>query len=32
MQDEITSFYKNYYGLSDSVIDETILPLVKGDF
>jgi len=32
MQDEIKSFYKNYYGLSDSVIDETILPLVKGDF
>ncbi|HOV06496.1 MAG TPA: ABC transporter substrate-binding protein [Anaerolineaceae bacterium] len=32
VQDEIKSFYKNYYGLSDSVIDETILPLVKGDF
>jgi iron complex transport system substrate-binding protein len=29
---EIVNFYKNFYGLDDSVITGTILPLVKGDF
>jgi len=28
---EIVNFYKNFYGLDDSVINGTILPLVKGD-
>ncbi len=29
---EIVRFYKNFYGLEDSVINGKILPLVKGDF
>jgi len=29
---EIVSFYKNFYSLDDSVITGKILPLVKGDF
>lgn len=29
---EIVNFYKNFYGLDDSVINGTIMPLVKGDF
>ncbi len=29
---EIVNFYKNFYGLDDSVINGVILPLVKGDF
>lgn len=29
---EIMSFYKNFYNLDDSVITGKILPLVKGDF
>jgi len=28
---EIVNFYKNFYGLDDSIINGTILPLVKGD-
>lgn len=31
MTDEITNFYKNYYGLDDATITGKILPLVKGD-
>jgi iron complex transport system substrate-binding protein len=31
MQDEINNFYKNYYGLNDSVITEKVMPLVAGD-
>jgi len=31
MQDEVRTFYTNFYDLSDSVITETIMPLVKGD-
>lgn len=31
IQDEVKTFYTNFYGLSDSVITETIMPLVKGD-
>ncbi len=30
MTDEITEFYKTVYGLDDAVIQEQILPLVKG--
>lgn len=30
MTDEITTFYKTVYGLDDAVIQEQILPLVKG--
>ena len=29
---EIVNFYKNYYNLDESVINGTILPLVKGDY
>lgn len=29
--EEIVNFYKNFYGLDDSIINGTVLPLVKGD-
>lgn len=30
--DEINSFYKSYYGLDDTTINEKVTPLVSGDF
>ncbi len=32
MYDEIQNFYSSFYSLSNNVINEKILPLVKGDF
>jgi len=32
MREEIPDFYTDFYGLSESVIEQSILPLVKGDF
>jgi iron complex transport system substrate-binding protein len=32
MREEIPAFYTDFYGLSESVIEQSILPLVKGDF
>ncbi len=29
--DEITTFYKSYYGLDDTTIDEKVMPLISGD-
>lgn len=30
--DELSSFYKSYYGLDDATINEKVMPLVSGDF
>jgi iron complex transport system substrate-binding protein len=32
MREEIPAFYTDFYGLSESLIEQSILPLVKGDF
>lgn len=32
MREEIPAFYTDFYELSESVIEQSILPLVKGDF
>ena len=32
MHEEIPAFYTDFYGLSESVIEQSILPLVKGSF
>lgn len=32
MREEIPAFYTDFYGLSESVIEQSILPLVKGSF
>ncbi len=31
MQDELKNFYTNYYGFDETIINGTIMPLVKGD-